>query len=458
MIEAGGSVTSPGECDAESQKINSGVELQHSRKKIAELVSAFQKINQSGSSKAPPPAELTAWIQALESVTGHDEENEIKPRPLSQVIPVAALVGIIAALITWFVTLLLTPTIYMGVGLALGIFGVARQNAESAAIGGVLAKTLAWYLAPTIDSLTQLTRYIVSVTLAAFLEYPFLTFSNALALKRKTAMKLRAIQDAADVTATFIMVSTSGLGKVDAFSVSQTLLALLRVVVVVLGPRFLLSSTLKGPEEIAGEESPKPIQALTNKEKAFHKRNLIKLYTQLKDSRLTNESDNWIKSLQEELEMLPTVGPFHSIMLFICARDALVCMMMTALGILLGAVGLTVSTGPYVLGIASVLGMGLAWYVGPSLKNKPFILKWMVSLLLMSTLEYPFLTEANNRAGETQTTFELRAVQDLAGLAVSTILIVVLSKVTLNRIDAIQLAIGAFRVVVATKFFGSVSS
>ena len=372
-------------------------------------------------------------------------------------IVIAIVLGGFGGVVTWLVTLDVLPTIYMSLGLVLGVFGIGRYQPECAAVGGMLAKTLAWYLAPTLDNLNQFSRYAVSVGLAAFLEYPFLTFANAVSMKNKTAMRLRAIQDAVDISATFIMVALSGIGKVDVFSIIQTLLALLRVVIAVLGPRFCLSTKVRVQDASAGSGvRPADINSrLSVSAKRTHLERIVRLYPKVRGPALTSVSEMWIQSRKEELSKLP-VKSIKDRIKESMTKEALLCISLTTFGLLLGIIGFSVETDPYVLGISGVLGMGLAWYVGPSLKDRTFTFRWFVSVVLLSTLEYPFLTEANNRAAEMQETFELRAIQDMVGMIVSTMLISVLSKVALNRVDVFQLGIGFLRVAVVTRFFWTI--
>jgi uncharacterized protein (DUF486 family) len=429
--------------------------LKGSKVKASQFVTAVDAIVRED--KLTMPGETAEWLEELRIALENADVPTIYSLKVSAIIGLAALC--LATPITWFVTLTPLPTVYMGLGMALGTFGVARYQPECAAVGGMLAKALAWYLAPTLDSLNQLTRYVVSVGLAAFLEYPFLTFSNAVAMKNKTAMRLRALQDAVDIVATFIMVSLSGLGKVDVFSVTQMLLALLRVMVAVLGPRYCLPSTVRtddaGNTEQGADSRPGNAKPMSFDERRMFLERIVLYYPKLKGTDLTSETDMWIRERNEEFTRLPKPRCGDKLKPLL-SKEALICFGLTFVGLTLGAIGFMLPRDPYILGVSGVLGMGLAWYVGPSLKQRTFVFRWIVSVFLLLSLEYPFLTEANNRAANLQETFELRVVQDMTGMIVSTLLITVLSKVSLNRIDFFQLAIGFIRLLVITRFFWAI--
>lgn len=393
------------------------------------------------------PLALTEWLDDIQAKLDKPNAEVVRGLPLSTALGIVA--AAVSSVIMWFATQSIIVTVYMGLGLGLGIFGVARYLPECSAVGGILAKTLAWYLAPSLENLTSVTRYFISVALAAFLEYPFLTFSNGVALRRRTAMRLRAIQDAADVVASFILVALSGLGVVNAFSIAQTLLALLRVAVAVFGPAMCLQ------RPASSENESRSSIVLLTRQKQLLLMQIARLYPKVKPDTLKNdEIAQWIRAREDEMANLPEESKTDR-MRRSCSKEACVCFGITALGLILGGVGFSLATDPYTLGLAAVCGMGLAWYVGPSLRDHDFIVRWIISVCLTASLEYPFLVAANSRGAEQQVTFELRAVQDLASLIVGTVLIVVLGRVSLNIVDWLQLSIGVLRVVVATRFFGA---
>jgi hypothetical protein len=311
----------------------------------------------------------------------------------------------------------LLASLYLGLGVGLGVLGVFREQQEIAASAGILNKALAWYLAPSLTGLSSVQKYFLSVTLAGVLEYPLLTYSNTLAFQTGTGMRLRAFQDFVDILATFGLVAVAGIGPVDAFTISQNGLALLRVGIAYWGPRVLL---------------PRPTQR--ERDLAVVRDVLPKLH-------------NPPSAVQALLVLTPTPSSF---------RGVLVCVAVLVVGVTMGVVGIVVVDGPYVVGVAAVFGMSLAWYLGPSLQGRTFLTRWAISVALLLTVEYPFLSEANTRAAADQSTFELRAVQDLVGMLLAALLISVLGHVVLTRVDALQLAVGVLRVVVATRFFWTV--
>jgi len=436
-------VESPGEAAKTARTVkreSTKTTFKGSRRILKSFLRACDAMIAEDSLQVPP--ELNAWFDDIRDASQDPPERKLG-WPLTLAL---SLIGLgLGSGITWAVTLAPVSTVYMGLGLFSGIFGVARLQAEMAAMGGVLAKTLAWYLAPTIKSLDEVGRYVVSILLAAFLEYPFLTFANSIALKNKTAMRLRTIQDAVDVVASFIMVAVSGIGVVDVFTITQALLALLRVVIATWGPRYCLPA----PKEDAAPP--------TKKRLSVHRRRrylgrMVALYEKIVTGETNPVFKEWFDSRKQDLMQLPPLTTKDWIKAKFTLA-ALVCISLTVGGIVMGVIGFSLPNDAYVLGVAGILGMSLAWYVGPSLKDRSFMLKWVVSVVLTATLEYPFLTAANSRAAKTQTTFELRAVQDLVAIVTSTVLIMVLSHVRLNRVDVAQLAIGVFRVVVVTRFF-----
>jgi uncharacterized protein (DUF486 family) len=441
------------------------------RKKLRHFVHACEEITRED--RLPMTQEM---IQVLEDLRMASADPIQQPFSWVMALSIAVLALIVAGFITWGITKSVLPTVYMALGMSMGSFGIARIQPECAAIGGMLAKALAWYLAPTLANMDQFKRYLISVGLAALLEYPFLTYANAMAMKAKTALRLRAIQDAVDIVLTFIMVALSGIGMVDVFAITQALLALLRVAVATLGPRFCLPSKLAesktdqrvkptveleqgiGEEEYGTPEVPpaSSVKMLGLDERRGYLQTIVQVYPSIVTKETPQDMLEWFAARKLELSKLPERTYCDAVKANL-TKQSLVCITVTLVGLGLGVIGFTVTkTDPYILGISGVLGMGLAWYVGPSLKDRPFVIKWAVSVFLLLTLEYPFLTEANNRAAVIQHTFMLRAVQDLTGLIVSTTLITVLSNVQLNRIDFFQLAIGILRVVVVTRFFWTI--
>lgn len=386
---------------------------------------------------------VKAWLAKIKS-----KEAVATPMTWMATISIAMTFSVLALIVTWLVTNSEIPTIYMFLGMLFGVMGMARQQQEMAGIGGILCKTMAWYLAPTLDGLDQASRFFISIGLAAFCEYPFLTFSNMLAMRTKTAMRLRTIQDAVDVVASFIMIALSGTGTVDVFAWMQMLLALLRVAIATLGPRFLLPSMLVGAHD---STAPPPTLAMHRVQFEI----LVKIFPQIKTKKTPIEVEDWMDEIFDEFNRAP-VPSFCNRMKLRITKGFILCTVMSVVGVTMGLLGMFLTTGPYVVGIAAIFGMGLAWYLGPSLEDYHFIARWAVSVLFLSVLEYPFLSEANHRAAISMETFKLRAAQDLMGMLVSTMLISVLSGVVLNRVDVLQLSVGVFRLAVATRFFGTV--
>ena len=395
------------------------------------------------------PAVVHDWFRGIQE---HAKWTKADFQPflrLSYSVGVWFALFIVSGIIVWFASLSWITTAFLAVGISLGTFGIIRQIAEIAAIGGIFGKALAWYLAPSMESLTAGEQYGISVALAAFLEYPFLSYANSLSLRLKTALRLRAIQDATDVCASFVLIGVSGTAVVDGYAIGQAGLALLRVAIAFIGEKYFEKDTVKKATIKHAEGVRRKVMIAK----------MGKMIEQLKQKQVAvpPEVDLWIEGLDRvEIDephhpdstkaSLEKKGIWYD-------KHAIVCAIFTIIGVTLGTVGMVTLSDPYVLGIAGVFGMGLAWYVGPSLDQHHFMLRWLISVILSAALEYPFLTAANRRAAETGETFQLRAVQDLVSLVTGATLIVILSDARLTKTDIAQLIVGFLRVVVASRFF-----